>query len=222
MTTARPSTTLRALKATVRQAGLTEENERDIYERVTGLRSAKAMTNTQRKLVLNELKRLYPALKPASKRPDGRKKLTGKYAPVLQAYWMDGWNLGVIANRDDAALEKFVKRQTGLDAVRFCHHIEDADKAIEAIKGWLKRETPIVWNEDGKPKGRLVAEAQWQLLAIGARDSDRPQFWPAVFSIIGKQSVTTPDQVTSRDWITVMNALGERIRAAKAARKEVA
>lgn len=215
------SATLKALHATLRQAGITDDGDkRALYERVTGKTSARAMSDDERRAVTAELKRLHPDLKPASKRPNGRAKLTGKYARVLQAYWIDGWNLGVIENRDDAALEKFVKRQTGLDAVRFCHHAEDADKAIEAIKGWLKRETPIVWNEDGKPKGELVATAQWEVLEtltppagvlIGFRDFCLDATGKAFLCDIDRQG-----------WITVMNALGERIRAAKAANREVA
>ncbi len=91
----------------------------------------------------------------ATRRFDGRHKLTGKYAKKLQALWIAAWNLGIARDRDDKALLAFVKRQTGIDHTRFLVYADDAKRAIEALKGWINRHirtlqggTPVTESKD--------------------------------------------------------------------------
>jgi hypothetical protein len=210
---------LSALHATKNKAPIDDDAFRDICERVTSKRSTKAMSEKQRWMVVDELKRLYPALKQASKpRPDGRKKLTGAYAKKLQALWIAGWNLGIVENRDDAALLAFVKRQTKLDHTRFLRHSEDAAKAIEALKAWMAREARVDWSSDeftadwAKTSGYKIASAQWFLVETNKPNPTAPA---RTFSDIAGRPVAA--LLTEADWVPVMNELGKRIREKKAA-----
>jgi len=210
-------TAIRAIHVGLRHLGIAEDEARDLYERQTGARSLKSMTSDQLETVLVELRRL--GFKPA---PSGfRKRLEGKYAPKLQALWIAGWNLGIVRNREDAALEAFVKRQTGVDAVRFCHDATDARSAIEALKKWIERDGGVDWTQDTtlppiyQMDGYRIASAQW--LKLTGEPRIAAAFWSAVTVVIGR----TPEPYsppTDREWIEVMNDFGNRLRARKTGR----
>lgn len=218
---------LRAMHASMRQVGLTDDDaKRDLYARVTGKRSAAAMSEDERKAVLTELKRLYPTLKQASngtqRRRNGQMKLTGKYAGKLQALWIAGWNLAVFRDRDDAALVKFCERQTGMSHVRFVRDADDALKVIEALKSILAREGGVDWARDRlMPRwcqlaGARIAAAQFDMLEMAKPVARRYECnfrnWLAC------EFACVPEQMISeRDWQPIMNALGERIRVLKEA-----
>ncbi len=197
------------------QLGLDEDTYRAKLLNITGKSSTKEMDEHERQHVLQVF--VSEGFKPqAKRRADGRQKLSGRYAGKLQALWIAGWNLGIFGNRDDAALEAFVKRQTGLDAVRFCRDAADARKAIEALKAILAREGGVDWTIKNltpaftHTDGYRIANAQWRKL--GGTPTD---FWPVVTDLID-YNVLHRD-FTSQQWIEVMNGLGNRIRAAKKA-----
>lgn len=209
---------VRSIYAGVRALGIAEEEDRrHIYERVTGKRSLRAMTPSEKDAVLDELRHM-------GFRPDGRRRLEGPYAKKLQALWIAGWNLGLMRSRDDAALIAFVKRQTGIDHVRFLHDPAAAAKAIEALKGWLARDGGVDWTDDRERPSWLqdhsakIAEAQWRLLEPGQPAGSR--FVAAVFEITGAQR--SLGALRSADWRAVSNAFGVRVRALSSspARKE--
>ena len=215
-------TAIKAIHAGLRQLGIAEDDARDLYERQTGTRSLRAMTPRQHEAVLGELRRL--GFKPTSR--GGRKRLEGKYAGKLQALWIAGWNLGLVRNRDDAALEAFVKRQTGVDAVRFCHDAADARAAIEALKAWLARDGGVDWTRDSamvetyrQDDACRIALAQWRMLTGEPKIASA--FWSAVAAIINR----TPDPYNPPDrgeWIAIMNDFGKRVRVRKASGKAAA
>ncbi|SOC46622.1 uncharacterized protein DUF1018 [Rhizobium subbaraonis] len=206
-----------AIHTGCKQLGIDEDGRRAIYERVTGKPSLTLMSSTEKDAVVTELRRL--GFSTADRRPGGRRQLTGKYAKKLQALWIAAWNLGVVPDADDAALIGFVKRQTPVDDVRFVHHWEDARAVIEAIKARMKRDARVDWSNDrtGTPWANLdafkIASAQWAILCPnGASD-----FWPVVTDLIDRDE--THRNLTSAEWITVMNELGKRVRAARKAGK---
>ena len=205
-----------------KQLGLDDDTARDVYEQATGKRSLRAMSEGERYKVVSALKDrgFNPTL---NARSDGHNKLTGKYAKKLQALWIDAWNLGIVQNRNDAALIAFVKRQTGVDHVRFLSNAEDAAKAIEAIKGWIAREASVDWTvgEWDPPYtttlGFKVAWAQWLKLGNDTSPHSVRQFWSTVADILGIADLPAllehgPDRP---QWVKVMNALGEKVRALK-------
>ncbi|MFC6444584.1 regulatory protein GemA [Shinella zoogloeoides] len=208
-----------AIHAGFRQLGITEdEDKRAIYARVTGQSRLSLMKPAQQDAVLQELRRLgYSKIE---RRNNGKQRLSGKYAKKLQALWISMWNLGLVESRDDAALVSFVKRQTGLDQVRFLHHPVDAEKVIEALKAWMEREAGVSWTPPGKHDnayfgrfGYKVAWAQWRLLYPGADRISRKGFDTFVASTTGAAGMWF--EISDDQWVTVMNALGPRVRAAR-------
>lgn len=203
-------TAVAAIHAARRQLGLDDDTTRDLYARVTGKRSLRDMSPAEQVRVVEELRR--KGFKPGSN--GSRKQLEGRFAKKLQALWIAGWNLGVVDKRDDAALLAFVKRQTGLDHVRFLRHPGDAAKAVEAIKAWLAREAKVDWSDGHhlpswlRSSGAKIAVAQWQILArADSATADMNGFRAYV-----REAAKPLDQMTEQDWPALMNALGLRVR----------
>ena len=98
----------------------------------------------------------------------------------------------------------------------------NAAKAVEALKGWLKREGGVAWGwshgQDFLQHDRgKIAWAQWVKLNPGATLRERMGFDAEVHRIVGGGYPGKPlGALKPADWRTVMNALGERVRAAAA------
>ena len=214
------TSSIAAIHVAKKQLGLEDDVYRAKLYNITGKRSAKDMTEGERQNVLKVLRKEGFEPKPAERRQDGRQKLTGKYVKKLQALWIAAWNLGLIENRDDAALLAFVKRQTGIDHTRFLHHHDDASRAIDGLKAWMNREARVGFgNTNGydwlKPDGAKIAWAQWRILNPTASLIVRKGFDEAIFTILGIAS-SYLDVIAPGQWQTVMNVFGERVRTAKA------
>lgn len=200
----------RAIHAISHRLGLDDEARRAIYQRVTGKPTLTLMSETEKDAVAAEFRRLG-----GDRRPDGRKKLTGPFAPKLQALWIGAWNLGIVENRNDKALLAFVKRQTGIDHTRFLYYADDAAKAIEALKAWMAREAGVDWRVHRKmplwrqAEGYKIAVAQWALLQQDPKD------FGTVVPLL-REGQPGDLNLTRAEWIRVMNSLGQRVRALKA------
>jgi len=202
-----------AIHVAKKQLGLDDDTYRDLLDRVTGKRSAKDMSDAERQAVLEEMRRQGGGFKPGSN--GSRRPLEGRFAKKLQALWIAGWNLGVVRDRDDAALIAFVRRQTHIDHVRFLVDAAEARKAVEAIKAWLTREAGVDWGDDSdKPAwlrepGAQIAMAQWTILVnAGAVSRD----FTAFRHFVEDRSFRQLGQMTPGEWRRVMNTLGERVR----------
>jgi hypothetical protein len=202
----------------LKQLGIEDEDARDLYERQTGKRSLRAMSGKEQESIIGELRRLG-----FTKSSTGtRKRLEGRFAKKLQALWIAAWNLGLVRDRRDEALVSFVRRQTGIDHVRFLRHPEDGAKAIEALKGWMEREAGVTWGRSNgyeflKHDAGKVAWAQFGKLVPGATlMGNRLDFHRAVGKALGREvPLAGLGALTPEDWRTVMNAFGERIRKAQ-------
>ncbi|QND45325.1 regulatory protein GemA (plasmid) [Rhizobium lusitanum] len=208
-----------AIHVAKKQLGLDDDAYRAKLSRITGKASLKDMTEAERLSVLTVFRN--EGFRPApARRPDGRQKLTGKYAKKLQALWIAAWNLGIARDRDDKAMLAFVKRQTGIDHTRFLIHQDDAAKAIEGLKGWLAREAGVGFgNTNGyewlATDAAKIAWAQWKMLHPDANLLVRKGFDEEAARLAGISIVWLADLKQSH-WQAVMNALGERVRAGKA------
>lgn len=194
-----------------------DADKRAVFVRAVGKDRLRDMTPTEEEAVVAELRRL--GFKPASRRPKGQPDMSGKFSPKIRALWIAGYNLGVVSDRRDTALIAFVKRQTGLDAVRFLHHADDARAAIDGLKGWLRREAGVSFgNTNGQDwlaaDGAKIAWAQWKIINPGVDLINRKGFDAEVFRLIDQPNYWLA-ALTGRQWQVVMNALGERVRAAK-------
>jgi len=198
-----------------KQLGLDDDSYRGLLERVTGKRSAAALSEAERNAVVDEMRRqgFTPASKPS------RKGLDGPYAAKLQALWIAGWNLGVVRDRRDHALIAFVERQTKISHTRFLRFPEDAAKVIEALKGWLARAAAVDWSAPpshapdyfADDRFRIVT-AQWRRLHAAGETGLNG----IMVRVTGKRDFASLD---SGEWISLMNALGGRLRAALAGRR---
>lgn len=209
-------TALALINIGVKKLGIEIDDARDLYEAQTGKRSLREMSPEQHEAVFVELRRL--GFKRSSNA--ARKRLEGKYAGKLQALWIAGWNLGVVDQRDDAALIAFVKRQAKVDHVRFLHDPVDARSAIEGLKRWLAREAGVDWTvgrlrpDWTQSNGYRIAVAQLEILRRVHSDWRRYRTLADAINItMGWQ--TTPAAVSDAGWIKVMNAFGQAIRAVK-------
>lgn len=194
------SKSIAAIHVAKKQLGLDDETYRNALHQVTGKSSTADMSEAERQKVLERFRQ--QGFKTAS--TGVRKPLEGKFAKKLQALWIAGWNLGLVRDRDDRALVAFVKRQTGIDHVRFLRHGQDAIKAIEALKGWLERAGGVDWAEHEDPADCVLAA---QIRKLGQDKSS------IGFSAHG---VTTPEGARAVSLIAhhgLMNILGEKIRA---------
>lgn len=203
-------TALATIHIGLKQLGIAEDDARDLYERLTGERSLRAMGPDQHQALIDELKRL--GFKPASK--GSQKRLAGKYAPILQALWIGAWNLGVVPKEDNATLLGFVKRQTRIDHTRFLHYHDDATKAIEAIKARMARDGGVDWSKRKnlpdwtQANGYRIAKAQHRkLAAAGLVNASELDVW-----LIDNGFARAP-RMTGRSWISAMNKMGALIRA---------
>ncbi|WP_208434625.1 regulatory protein GemA [Bartonella taylorii] len=185
--------------------GLDDETYRALLYRLTGKQSAKDLNFSEKRLVVAEMKAYGFA--------PSMKRLEGKYAKKLQALWIAGWNLGIIRDRLDKALLGFVKRQTGVDHIRFLRDSDDAGRAIEALKSWLQREGGVDWRgkkiQDSwqKMPGYLILCAQWKRLNP-AVVFDVEAFHQSVMALSGKAL----GEMDGGDFRQVMNIWGRKIR----------
>lgn len=188
-----------------RALALDDETYRAMLYRLTGKYSSKDLSVLEKRLVVDEMRAW--GFKPK------RQVLEGKYAKKLQALWIAGWNLGIIRDRSDKALLAFVKRQTGIDHIRFLRDSDDAGRAIEALKSWLQREGGVDWKgkkiQDSwqKMPGYLILYAQWKRLHSSAL-FDGEAFHQSVMALSGKAL----GEMSGGDFMHVMNVWGRKIR----------
>ncbi|NDW04051.1 gp16 family protein [Jiella pacifica] len=207
-------TALAMMHVAKRDLGLDDDTYRAVLLRVTGKRSSKDMSESEQRAVLDEFRRqgFKPALRQAQGEGRGKTKpLSGPYAKKAQALWIALWNLGAVEDKRDSALLAFVCRQTGIERTEWVLDAKHGRAVIEALKGWCAREG-VDWSDGGR-HGFQIALAQWSQLQLIDRSATRG-FWVEIASIL-KRSVVV-DKPTDAEWITVMNALGKRIRARKA------
>lgn len=156
--TARQIGAIHALKTRV---GLDDASYRDVLEAETGKRSSKGLSVSEAGRVMDRLKLLSGGSSAPLK--EGAERLSGKYVGVCRALWLTGWNLGVFDDRRDSAMIAFTKRQTGLDHVNWLRDDAQAVQVIEALKGWLTRETGFDWNADAfYLQARDISLARWR------------------------------------------------------------
>lgn len=123
-----------------KQLGLDDDLYRETLKAVTGHSSARDCSEAQ-------LETLIKHFSKAGFKPKG-KTFTGpstKYAAKIHALWISGWNLGVIRDNSDAAMEAFILRQTSISKAQWLKDPKDAAKVIDALKAWLERDGGVVW-----------------------------------------------------------------------------
>ncbi|NTB04215.1 phage protein GemA/Gp16 family protein [Agrobacterium tumefaciens] len=215
------SKTIAAIKIEQKKLGLDDFTYRAKLHILTGKTSTKDMTEDERRRVLVSLRGSSPPASPVRQDGrDGKRKLSGKYLPKMRALWIACYNLGVIDDRRDSALEAFAmgRQLPNISDMRFVHKPEDAASIVEAMKGMLAR-AGVVWADRlpcepyEKSPGYKIARAQWAIL----HPAEPNAFWQAVTHIV-TESISYRN-LSDAEWITVMNHFGPQVRRLKKAQK---
>ena len=127
---------------------LSDDDYRELLIQLTGHSSSKAMTQAQRRTVREHLQRLAARMgieQPATRQrplPDAQfakaKAAASPRERKVWALWHQLHRDGLVDNPTAAALNAWVKRQVGVDALRFCTGPQ-LDTLIEALKAWGER-----------------------------------------------------------------------------------
>lgn len=151
---------------------LDDDTYRDLLERITGVRSAGEMTEQQRLQVIAEMDR-QGAARAGPRRSLRADRVSGRYAGILRALWLIGYNLGIIRDSRDSALISFVERQTGLSHTAWLNDPYDAARAIEALKKWIEREGLVkLTSRSADDRREAVIERQLELLGLASLPED--------------------------------------------------
>ncbi len=215
------SKTIAAIKIEQKKLGLDDDTYRAKLHILTGKTSIKDMTEVERQKVLVNFR--GTVTRPVPVRQDGRdgkRKLSGKYLPKMRALWIACYNLGVIEDRRDSALEAFAmgRQLPDISDMRFVHTASDGASVVEALKGMLAR-AGVIWADRvpcepyEKSPGYKIARAQWTILHPAVSNA----FWQAV-THIANESISYRD-LSDAEWITVMNHFGPQVRRKMKAQK---
>ena len=127
---------------------LSDDDYRALLIQLTGHSSSKAMTQPQRRTVREHLQRLaahmgieQPATRQRPLADAAFAKAKAAASPRERKVWALWHQLhrdGLVDNPSAAALNAWVKRQVGVDALRFCTGPQ-LDTLIEALKAWGER-----------------------------------------------------------------------------------
>ncbi len=143
---------LAKLHALKRMGGLSDDAYRDKLALHTGARSARELSDA-------ELARVIPLF-------HVKQNANNPHTSKVKALWIAAFNLGAIENGRDAALDAFVKHQTGKERLAFVTAAE-AVPVVEALKAILARQgfTVPAGTRDGLEARRALLLAQWKKLA---------------------------------------------------------
>lgn len=178
-----------AVRAACKRLGLDDDARRDVQLGLVGKASMADMSFAELGQLLDRLNRDW-------KGPSGHRAHIGK----VRALWWSLYWLGAVEEPKDSAIDAFVRRQTGVSALRFLDH-RSAPAVIEALKSWAEREG-VEWatKPDDLADRRAVvsalalklgAHATGQLLVdagLGAPNSDWSHHqWDAAIKVLGKR-----------------------------------
>lgn len=116
------------------QLNLDDDQYRDIVRRVTGKDSAAKCRYSQLVDLINEFK----ALGWKTPRKKAFRRTPSDPIKKIYALWGELQTAGAVQSTDKTALDKFVKKYTGIDSVQWLLP-EQQRKIIEILKQWIKR-----------------------------------------------------------------------------------
>ncbi len=222
---------IKAVHARARELGLDIGTRRVLQTRVTGHASCRDMSAAALRAVLAAMDRNPAAKTEPRTAARGDRLPEGPHRGKLWALWLSGWHLGVVETPSEAALARFIERQTGLDAARWAQDERDTGKAIEGLKAWLSREAGVDWSpyagvdaagtreQIDNPRARVL-EAQWRILhALGVVKIDDPG---ALASYAARHAgiarAISHTHLEADEAKALIAHLGERIRDARTGR----
>lgn len=131
--------TMRAVYACRRQVtGLQDEAVwREFLQRVAGKSSLREMTGPEMGRVVDAL---HDAGAPRRDARDfsGKRRAGSDQARMIRGLWIELHQLGAVHDPSEEAINAFVMRQTGCDAMEWIDSL-NANRVIEALKAWVAR-----------------------------------------------------------------------------------
>jgi len=115
-----------------RELGLDDGAYRALLERVTGKTTSALMGTAELRAVADEMRRLGFAHVLGRKMPDDPQQR------LIVTLWSELGRRGKVRSRTRQALDKFIKRQTGIDKLEWLTP-ETSNQVIEALKAWRDR-----------------------------------------------------------------------------------
>lgn len=191
---------IRAVRAACARLGLDDDDRRDIQLALVKKRSLSDMTLAEIGIVLDQLNKDW-------KGPSGHGSHIGK----IRALWWSLYWLGLVASPDDGAIDSFVRKQTGISALRFLNH-RRAASVVEPLKSWLAREG-VAWDGEADliADRRAVARAIWQRLRSLGLPPVPDLGWEAYLR--GAVSISAREVDWSRhEWDAIIRHLGKMLR----------
>ncbi|EJL1650765.1 regulatory protein GemA [Salmonella enterica] len=120
------------------QLGIDTDTYRQMLLSITGESSTSTMTPGQLNKVLNAMKEKGFRVKPAKKAGTTRPLDDTPQVKKLRAMWLDMHAKGIVRDSSEAALQAWVKRETGVDSLKWLEP-EMASHCIEKLKKWRAR-----------------------------------------------------------------------------------
>ncbi|HGB3471633.1 TPA: gp16 family protein [Salmonella enterica subsp. diarizonae serovar 61:l,v:z35] len=118
--------------------GIDTDTYRQMLLSITGVTSTSSMNPGQLNKVLNAMKRQDFQVKPARKARTQRPLVDTPQVKKLRALWLEMHSSGIVRDSGEAALQAWVKRETGVDRLQWLEP-EQASRCIESLKKWQKR-----------------------------------------------------------------------------------
>ncbi|MCR1304496.1 MULTISPECIES: gp16 family protein [unclassified Enterobacter] len=115
-----------------------EDTYRQMLQGLTGKASTKGMDVTQLNRVMESMKKKGFRIKPAGKSRPDLPLDTHPQSKKLRALWLELASAGIVRDSSEQALALWVKRETGISALRWLSN-EQASSVIEKLKKWQRR-----------------------------------------------------------------------------------
>ncbi|WCG81611.1 gp16 family protein [Pectobacterium sp. A5351] len=121
-----------------RDLQLDDDTYRQLLITVIGKSSTRDMTVPQLDNVLNAMKKRGFKIKVAKKASSTRPLDDSPQSRKIRSLWLEMADAGIIRDRSEAALARWVKRETGVDSLQWLNS-EQASVIIEKLKRWQRR-----------------------------------------------------------------------------------
>lgn len=121
-----------------RDLQLDDDTYRQLLITVTGKSSTRDMIVPQLDTVLGAMKKHGFKIKAVKKANSTRPLDDSPQSRKIRALWLEMADAGIIRDRSEAALARWVKRETGVDSLQWLNS-EQASVIIEKLKQWQRR-----------------------------------------------------------------------------------
>jgi len=131
---------IRLIHVAKRDLCLTDDVYRDMLQHAVGASSVAKLSVRQLEQVLSTLKSRGFVIKKAAKRvaADKPEQPVDRHSRMVRELWIELHSLGAVRDSTEAALNGFVRRMVGVDALQWLSNKQTSD-VIEHLKKWRSR-----------------------------------------------------------------------------------